>query len=643
MKSLNRLLKKSDLFGVYYTFKYNSKDLYTTALGGIVSLIFLIIAIIVAIYNFIPFYNKKNFTTIYYTLKLAETEVIHFDKSKMVFAIGLNCWKGYDGTKAEELFDVYYKYIYWDVQNGEYVRRIDTITTHPCTHSDFYNEFNKSFDDSKVYSYNCLDDLSRSIEGIYASPIFSYYEFNVNAKNNSKKLIDKIESYLIENDCKLQIYYIDKTIDIDDYRNPIKGYLETEFIQLNPTLSTRRNMYFMNQHLYDDDTYLLLFYGQQKEDSQLSSVYSRYEEYSLYQGLNRTNSSSDYLNWVKLFFRADTRKTYVKRNYQGIMEFYAEATSLLMGVYKLLEIIFNFINNFYAELSLSKKIFFFKELQDINFNLNNHSKKIDELILKTNSNSNSSDIEENEYNNRKVINQSTLALSSSDIKIDGNKKNKKKIKIIVKKKKAKVKILNKKFETKYIDIEQGDNKLKANKLQTDILSAKRAENDIYITESNTELKLNKISEISPIERYHNIKYEFNLCEIICASLCNCCLIGDLKIKNNLNIKAINVLNNSLDIVCFVRNHMLFNIINETVLDENIKSIVNFLCRPIISLENDEKKNEYPEFYQSFKDEDFEKFSDEIIKLDKKANKEIKEKKLIFISNKHLKEFSTKNT
>jgi len=111
----------------------------------------------------------------------------------------------------------------------------------------------------------------------------------------------------------------------------------------------------MNQHLFDEDSLILVFNNENDVESQLSSLYSRYEEYSLYQGLNRTNTSSDYLNWAKLFFRADTRKTDVKRKYQNLMEFYADASCLLVGIYEILIIMINFINNFYAQLSLSKK------------------------------------------------------------------------------------------------------------------------------------------------------------------------------------------------------------------------------------------------------------------------------------------------
>ena len=102
MKAINEFLRKFDSFGVSLTFKYKSQEKYTTGIGGIVTLLFVVLALVIGIYNFIPFYNKKNFTTIYYTLKLAETERVFFDKSKVAFSIGLNCWIAYDGTKEED-------------------------------------------------------------------------------------------------------------------------------------------------------------------------------------------------------------------------------------------------------------------------------------------------------------------------------------------------------------------------------------------------------------------------------------------------------------------------------------------------------------------------------------------------------------
>ena len=77
--------------------------------------------------------------------------------------------------------------------------------------------------------------------------------------------------------------------------------------------------------------------------------------------------------------------------------------------------------------------------------------------------------------------------------------------------------------------------------------------------------------------------------------------------------------------------------------EHIKSITNFLCRPIISINDNKEKNELSEFYLQYKENDFYKFSEEINNLIQKPKKKIKEKKLIFLSNKHLKDLIGKNS
>ena len=648
MEAIFEFLRLLDCFGVPYTFKYKSKEKYTSSLGGIVTILFVALSLFLGIYNFIPFYNKKNFTTIYYTLKLASTEQIFFDKSKMAFSIGLNCWTGSDGTNADDLFDVNYKYVIWAVENGEYKRKTKYLKTHICTYDDFFNSFNKQFDESKVYSYQCLDDLSSSIEGIYASPVFSYYEFDVDAKNNSQELLDKIENYLIESDCKLQIFYIDKTVDIDDYKDPIKSYLETTFIQLNPTLSVKRNMYFMNQHLYDDDSFISLLNDPYDEEGQLSSLYSRYEEYSLYQGLNRTNSSSDYLNWAKLYFRSDTRKTDVKRKYQNIMEFYADASSLLIGFYEILIIIFSFINNFYAELSLSKKIFFFKELNHNNLNLNKYSNRINELILRTNPNAKPKVFHNNFFPKRRNNNNNPPSNVFSNINDNDNEKNSKNNSS--KKSNSNIEVLSlNKFDIKSDSNDRSIDKLHSYKLQTDNISFKKGSNnnkyktDIKTYNKNQEKEKSKENERNSVQKFQNIKYNFNVCEIIIASSCKCCLWKNLGIKNKINEKAINILYNTLDIVCFVRNQLLFNIINKTILDDHIKTIINLLCRPIVSINDNKDKNELPDFYKRYKEDDFNKFSEELIQLTQKPKKKDKEKKLIFLSNIHLKDMFINNS
>ena len=109
-------------------------------------------------------------------------------------------------------------------------------------------------------------------------------------------------------------------------------------------------------------------------------------------------------------------------------------------------------------------------------------------------------------------------------------------------------------------------------------------------------------------------------------LCSCCMRKKVKIKNDLNEKAVNILNNKLDIVLYIRNMILFDIINETIIDSSKKSIINFLCRPILSI-NKNEDTKFSEFYHNYKEKDFDSFISNISKLIKKNPKEEREKKL----------------
>ena len=62
------------------------------------------------------------------------------------------------------------------------------------------------------------------------------------------------------------------------------------------------------------------------------------------------------------------------------MEFYADASSLLIALYEVLIIIFNYINQFWAEQNLSKIIIFFKDLEESGLNVKKRGAQIQELL-----------------------------------------------------------------------------------------------------------------------------------------------------------------------------------------------------------------------------------------------------------------------
>ena len=149
---------------------------------------------------------------------------------------------------------------------------------------------------------------------------------------------------------------------------------------------------------------------------------------------------------------------------------------------------------------------------------------------------------------------------------------------------------------------------------------------------------NKKTTSIPKKNERTINYSFNVFEIFLVTFCYKCIKGNLKLKNELNNKAKELLYYKLDIHIYLRNMFLFDIINQTIIDGKKKNIINLLSRPVISINNKEKEEEEI-FYQNYKKAEFDKFFEGLIELSEKKDKEKKEEKLIILANKRLKEIS----
>ncbi len=112
---------------------------------------------------------------------------------------------------------------------------------------------------------------------------------------------------------------------------------------------------------------------------------------------------------------------------------------------------------------------------------------------------------------------------------------------------------------------------------------------------------------------------------------------NMRTKNEANEKANELLFKKMDIITYVRNMFMFDVINQTLINANKKPIVNFLARPIVSI-NKRNKGEFDEFYRNYKDKDFNKYYDQIQEMAQKPEKEEIEKRLVSMANAHLRSF-----
>ena len=139
------------------------------------------------------------------------------------------------------------------------------------------------------------------------------------------------------------------------------------------------------------------------------------------------------------------------------------------------------------------------------------------------------------------------------------------------------------------------------------------------------------------EKTENFDYSYNILEIIISTFFCCCMSSKLKKKNIINEQSNNFLYNKLDIVLFVRNMILLDIMNETLINDNNNraNIIKFLSRPVISIKRkDENKKDNDD--SNYFENDFNKFYYESLEIIQKSEKSEMEKKLMFLSNIQLK-------
>ena len=643
MKAIKKMLKKVDVFGVPFSFRYKNEERYSTSLGGFFFIIFLLIVPVVGIYYLIPFINRKNYNLVYYSMNLPTAERIQLKESKAVFAIGFDCYTDEDtGINAEDILNLDFKYItYIKDKTGKRTKIVENLSTHICNYEDFYNQYNDELDSINLKTLRCLDKIDHKIEGIFADEVFSYYEFSVSSKIDSEENFNSINNYLTRNDCKFVIYYIDNTIYFDEYKNPIKPFLDSTFIQLNPALIMKMNVYFMNQYFYDDN---LLLFNLDENKPIIKTSYSRQETYSLYKGLNRFVSKSyDYKIYSKIYIRADTNKSEIKRKYQKLIEFFADSSSILLGLFRLLVFILTFIDGIYAELSLSKRLFLFREVKTKHLDISKKNKQIKYLIdltepykekISTINRMNNEKSFRGYFKNLSLKKTETMkSFDEDDMKIFNKNK---KLKISERKELSTEKTLRNEHHTKEKRKKNYKIKNEENNFQgTPMNSIKNNASNLVPLNLKSSIISNK-EEFAINKPNKKIKYNFNIFEIILSNFCCCCLSKNLKLKRNLYIKANELLNKKFDIVLYTRNMTLIDIISKILLDENKKEIINILGRPVLFSEKIEE-GEYDVFYKNYSKEDFNKMNDEILDLVKKPGKQNFDEKLISFTNEKLKE------
>ena len=100
-KRILNIIKNCDYFGIYFNFHYKTKEKFQSVTGGMVFLLFLLIAITYVIINLISLLKRENMEIISYKTITPSTDEINFKNYSLTQGFGVSCSDIYKNHELE--------------------------------------------------------------------------------------------------------------------------------------------------------------------------------------------------------------------------------------------------------------------------------------------------------------------------------------------------------------------------------------------------------------------------------------------------------------------------------------------------------------------------------------------------------------
>jgi hypothetical protein len=117
-------------------------------------------------------------------------------------------------------------------------------------------------------------------------------------------------------------------------------------------------------------------------------------------------------------------------------------------------------------------------------------------------------------------------------------------------------------------------------------------------ENQTETKLPSTQNTNNnknVEFINKAELNYNVFEIYFMSIFSCCLCKNLKKKKEIYDKSTEILFTKMDIIEYLKNMQILNVLNKLILSKEERNILKFLSKPSINVnedENDENNNNF---------------------------------------------------
>ena len=387
-KTLKRILKKCDFISPEITLFYRGIDSHSSIFSGILSILLLIGIIFLIIYLSIDLIKKQNPTSFYYTKFVDDIGEYPLNSSQILHYLGMYDTSNLEvkiNTKAINIIGI-------NINDGAFLKNTDiSIYSHwiyeDCEESDLGDMKNKLSDSQKDNFTNCLciskyyDNVTKKIiskndksfvypslmHGASNSKNFEYGVYfkkcqnNTFLNNNNCLSESGIENFL-NNIIGYEIYFIDHSINVDNYKEPIINSIHRITSEINSNSFVLNHLNFNPSVLRTNEG---MFFDTEKK---VNSYNFDYNEKITHNGNNEILGSFNF--WIQ-----NTEDTY-DRTYKKIQDIAGGVD----GIVEIVMLIAKFVNNILIGSYLTLKDFAY----EIERNLNIKKHKINSPFFNVN-------------------------------------------------------------------------------------------------------------------------------------------------------------------------------------------------------------------------------------------------------------------
>lgn len=365
------------------------------------------------------------------------------------------------------------------------------------------------------------------------------------------------------------------------------------------------NLDFLTQKFDSYENYLF-----NTHSSQYYIGFDTFERYSIYKGTNRFEEKPyDYNMYSKIYLRSALHRNIIQRKYMKLTEFAADMSSILSQILLFLFVSVSFINRFYSNQSVMKKIFQFKDGKNKNhFQIKNEFKKYWENF----------DILHPHDNSENQTNDFLLKETSKGISLHTNNT-------------ANTNNKGKDHTPRCEELQESNVK------RIQMISSNRGYQHSLKSKNFPRMSIIK-KHVAPTRRLTKLKkgpitLKYSIIELLFVFICPYCAWEKLRLKNILLAKARKKLYYQMDILTYLKNMQLLELLNYILLHSQESAILKVLAKPSISLVN--RIDIYEQIHQrcnvDLNEEEMKEFISSMKYLYDKKNKTPQEERLYKIA------------